>query len=202
MWVIGYVMAISGMAVYMEFASLFPNRSGAQVVYLEQAYPRPMYLFPAAFAFQTVIFSFSSSNAIVLSQYIFKMAGTDPTAWQMKGVAVAGYSIAALCLVFSTKYSLWMANAISAIKVVVLLFIILTGFVVLGGHTRVEDPTLNFRNGFEGTSNAPYGITNALMKVAFAYSGYENAFNVVNEIKVCLSAHILFGQGSQILRIH
>lgn len=177
-------MAISGMSVYMEFAAIFPNRSGAQTAYLEQAYPRPRYVFPAVFAFQTVVFSFSSSNAIVLSQYVYRMAGVDPTAWQMKSVAVAGYTIAALCLVFSTKYSLWLSNAISFVKVLVLLFIIITGFVVLGGNTRVEDPTLNFRNSFEGTSNAPYGITNALMKVVFAYSGYENAFNVVNEIKV------------------
>lgn len=168
----------------MEFAAYFPNRSGAQTAYLEQAYPRPRYFFPATFAFQTVIFSFSSTNAIVLSQYVFKMAGHDPTAWEMKGVAVAGYTLAALCLVFSTKYSMWLSNAISFVKVLVLLFIVVTGFVVLGGHTAVEDPKVNFRNAFDGTSNAPYGITNALMKVVFAYSGYENAFNVVNEIKV------------------
>lgn len=29
-----------------------------------------------------------------------------------------------------------------------------------------------------------YGATNALVKVAFSYAGFENAFNVVNEVKV------------------
>lgn len=60
----------------------------------------------------------------------------------------------------------------------------ITGLVVLGGHTSVEDPTANFRDAFEGTSSAGYGITNALYKIIFAYSGYTNAFNVVNEVKV------------------
>lgn len=63
-WVIGSLIAASSLSVYLEYASYFPNRSGSEVVYLEQAYPRPKYLFPTAFAFQTVILSFSSSNAI------------------------------------------------------------------------------------------------------------------------------------------
>ena len=59
--------------------------------------------------------------------------------------------------------------------------------VVLGGHTRVANPTANFTNAFEGTNDASgYGIANALVKVNFAYAGYTNAFNVVNEVKVYL----------------
>jgi amino acid transporter len=61
----------------------------------------------------------------------------------------------------------------------------ITGLVVLGGHTSVKDPKANFRNAFEGTGAATvYGTTNALTKVWFSYAGYENAFNVVNEVRV------------------
>jgi len=63
-WVIGFVVSFAGLAVYLELASYFPSRSGAEVVYLEQAYPRPKYFFPVAFAVQSVILSFSSSNAV------------------------------------------------------------------------------------------------------------------------------------------
>lgn len=63
-WVIGYLVAYSMLAVYLEFASYFPSRSGSEVVYLEQSYPRPKYFFPTVFAMQTVLFSFSSSNAV------------------------------------------------------------------------------------------------------------------------------------------
>ena len=56
---------------------------------------------------------------------------------------------------------------------------------VLGGGTSVKDPKANFRNAFEGTSETTaYGTTNAIVKVIFAYRGYENAFNMVNEVKV------------------
>lgn len=57
-------MAASGFSVYLELASYFPNRSGSEVVYLEQAYPRPKHFFPVTFAVQSVILSFSSSNAV------------------------------------------------------------------------------------------------------------------------------------------
>lgn len=63
-WVIGIFLAIAGFAVYLELASYFPSRSGSEVVYLEQAYPRPRHFFPIAFAFYSVVLSFSSSNAI------------------------------------------------------------------------------------------------------------------------------------------
>ena len=66
-WVIGLIVAGSGFAVYLELASYFPNRSGAEVVYLEQAFPRPKYFFPTTFAVLNVLLAFSSSNAIGMS---------------------------------------------------------------------------------------------------------------------------------------
>ncbi|EXJ92072.1 hypothetical protein A1O3_00622 [Capronia epimyces CBS 606.96] len=182
-WFIGFLMAASGLAVYLEYAAYFPNRSGSEVVYLEQAYPRPRYLFPITFAIQTVILSFSSSNAIVLAQYLYRINGHSPTAWELKGVAVAGYTVAYLMVAFNTRISFHISNGIGIVKLLTLIFVAITGLVVLGGHTRVEHPTANFHNAFESTTTTPYGITNALVKIVFSYAGYENAFNVVNEVK-------------------
>lgn len=64
-------MAAAGLAVYLELAAYFPNRSGSETVYLEQAYPRPKHFFPIAFAVQSVILSFSASNAIGTSTLVF-----------------------------------------------------------------------------------------------------------------------------------
>jgi amino acid transporter len=69
------------------------------------------------------------------------------------------------------------------IKISTLLFISITGFVVLGGHTRVQNPTANFHNSFSGKATA-YGATNGLYKIIFSYAGFENSFNVANEVKV------------------
>ena len=183
-WTLGFFISLAGLVIYLEFAAYFPNRSGSEVVYLEQAYPRPRYFFPLTFAVQTVALSFSASNAIVLSEYLWKVNGHSPSAWEEKGVAVAGYSVAYLLVVFHTRGSLWLSNLIGSVKLVTLIFISITGLVVLGGHTRVKDPKANFRDAFAGSgSGGGYGATNALYDIIFSYQGYSNAFNVVNEVK-------------------
>ena len=85
-------------------------------------------------------------------------------------------------LAFHTRFSYMLSNGIGIVKVLTLIFIAVTGFVVLGGNTKVEDPQINFRDSFAGAATA-YGATNALYKITFSYAGYENAFNVVNEVK-------------------
>ncbi|TDZ18190.1 High-affinity methionine permease [Colletotrichum orbiculare MAFF 240422] len=181
-WALGFLTSIASFSVYLEFASYFPNRSGSEVVYLEQAYPRPKWLFPAAFAFQSVALSFSSGNAIVLAEYLFRAAGSTPGPWQLKGVAVAGFTVATLVVALNTTFAYRFSNGVGVVKLTTLLFIAVTGLVVLGGHTRVPQPHANFENSFEGTATA-YGLTNALYRIIFSYAGYENAFNVVNEVK-------------------
>lgn len=49
--------------------------------------------------------------------------------------------------------------------------------------SRIPDPHANFRNSFEGTTQNGNDLSVALVNVIFAYSGYANAFSVVNEIK-------------------
>ncbi|KAL7941871.1 amino acid transporter [Trichoderma barbatum] len=181
-WALGFLTSITAFAVYLEFTAYFPSRSGAEVVYLEQAFPRPRWLFSTAFAFQSVILSFSSANSYVLAQYLFKMTDHTPTDWQLKGVAIAGYTVALLVVVLHNRFAYHLANGIAFVKIATLIFISITGFVVLGGHTRVQNPTANFHNSFEGKATA-YGITNGLYKIIFSYAGFENAFNVVNEVK-------------------
>jgi hypothetical protein len=63
-WFLGFLISLASLCVYLEYAAYFPNRSGSEVVYLEQAYPRPKWLIPTAFAFQSVALSFSSANTI------------------------------------------------------------------------------------------------------------------------------------------
>ncbi|KAG8165747.1 hypothetical protein KVR01_004299 [Diaporthe batatas] len=171
-WVIGFLMAAAGLAVYLELAAYFPNRSGSETVYLEQAYPRPKHFFPIAFAVQSVILSFSASNAIVLSRYIWRIAEKTPTDWESKGVAVAAYTLAVICVIANNRFSLWATNVLGVFKIALLIVISITGFVVLGGHTSVANPGANFKNPFDGTTDNGNDL-----------SGAMNAFNVVAEIK-------------------
>ncbi|KAF7189196.1 High-affinity methionine permease [Pseudocercospora fuligena] len=181
-WFIGLLTSMSSLSVYLEYAAYFPSRSGSEVAYLEQSYPRPKWFFPTTFAIQSVILSFSSGNAVVMAQYLFAIGDHTPSNWEIKGLAIACYTIAVLFVIFHTRFSYMASNVIGAIKLVTLIFVAITGLVVLGGHTSIENPKLNFQNAFDGEAS-PYGVTNAMYKIIFAYAGYENAFNVVNEVK-------------------
>lgn len=86
-------------------------------------------------------------------------------------------------MVLHNKHAYHFANVVGFIKISTLLFISITGFVVLGGHTRIKNPTANFQNSFQGKATA-YGTTNSLYKIIFSYAGFENSFNVANEVKV------------------
>ncbi|KZL85731.1 high-affinity methionine permease [Colletotrichum incanum] len=183
-WTLGYLLCLASGAVYLEFTAYFPSRSGSEVVFLEQAYPRPMWLFPTTFAVQSVILSFGSANATVMANYLIAISGHEGTDWQIKGTALACYSLATLTLVFNTKYAYWFSNGVGIVKICTLLFVIITGFVVLGGGTNVENPKANFQDAWSGSSTASaYGMTTALYRIIFSYGGYNNAFNVANEVK-------------------
>ncbi|KAK3316876.1 amino acid permease-domain-containing protein [Apodospora peruviana] len=182
-WALGFLTSVSSLSVYLEYAAYFPNRSGSEVVYLEQAFPRPKWLFPTMFAFESVALSFTSGNAIVIAHYLFQINGHSPTDWEVKGVAVASATVVLLVVAFHTRYSYLLSNGIGVVKVVTLIFVSITGLVVLGGRvSSIPDPHANFVNSFEGTATA-YGVTNALYRIIFSYAGFENAFNVVAEVK-------------------
>lgn len=152
--------------------------------YLEQAHPRPKWFFPTTFAVQSVLLSFSSSNAIVMAKYLFATGNyTDYSDWEQKGLAVACYTLAVLFVLFNTRLSIIASNTIDVVKFLTLVFISILGLVVLGGHTRVDKPDTNFQNLFEGQIS-PWGVTNALYRIIFSYADFENAFNMVNEVKV------------------
>ena len=134
-------------------------------------------------------FETTADGDLVLAQYVYRMAGTTATAWELKGVAVAGYTLAVLLGIFSNRLSLLASDIIGGIKVLTLLFISITGLVVLGGHTSIAKPRANFQDPFEGTTGDGNGLANALVKITFAYAGFQNCFNVMAEVKVCCRPH-------------
>ncbi|KAG5984949.1 hypothetical protein E4U54_006082 [Claviceps lovelessii] len=79
---------------------------------------------------------------------------------------------------------MWASNILGLLKIITLVFISITGLVVLGGNvSRVPDPGANFRNAFQGTTTNGNDLSSALVSIVFTYTGFSNAFNMVNEIK-------------------
>lgn len=57
------------------------------------------------------------------------------------------------------------------------------GLAVLAGLTRIEDPYANFHNIFEGSSSSLNSLAMGLVKTNYAYIGWQNAFNVLGEVR-------------------
>ncbi|RDB26314.1 High-affinity methionine permease [Hypsizygus marmoreus] len=182
-WILGPIFAFAGLALYSELAAMFPHRSGAEVVYLEQAYPRPKFLVSSSFAVTTVLMSFSASNAIVFAQYTLTAFGLPVTGHNQTCVALAVVAITIGGVGLSTKWSLRAVNVFSVVKIISVAFMVVTGVAVLSGLTHIKDPYANFHDLFEGSTSNPNALATALVKVNHAFIGYHNAFNVLGEIK-------------------
>jgi amino acid transporter len=58
-----------------------------------------------------------------------------------------------------------------------------TGIAVLAGLTRIEHPFANFKHPFAGSTAHPNALATALIKVNWAYYGWQNGYNVLSEIR-------------------
>ncbi|KAF8349130.1 amino acid transporter [Amanita rubescens] len=182
-WIIAPLCACAGLTLYCELASLFPKRSGGEVVFLEQLYPKPKFLVPTTFAICAVLMSFTASNAIVFAQYFLTAFEVPITPERQTTTALICLFITISLVALSTKWSLRAINFFTILKTVSLAFVVLTGAAVLLGLTKVQDPFANFKHPFANTSSSFNGLATALVKANHSFVGWHNAFYVLAEVK-------------------
>lgn len=181
LWITCFAFPIINTYVYIEFAGYYPKRNGGDVAYLEQAYKEPKYLIPTMYAAVSVILSFTTSSALAFGQYVLNAAGVEVTTWNFKGVAIGAMTFSCLCVALSTRWSLRLQNLLGFVKVLFMFFMIILGFVILGGKTKVQNPLQHFHNSWEGTTTSANNISNSIIKASFSYGGFQYAFGVVAE---------------------
>lgn len=181
LWVVGFLIALFEIFVYIEFVTYFQRRSGGDVAYLEQAYPKPDFLVPTTYAAVSVLLSFLNSSAIAFGTYILSAADVEATTWNLRGIGVAILTFSCLISALSTKATLKLSNILGMVKLIFIFFVIITGFIVLGGGTRVKDPHTIFKDAWNGTTTDGNAISNAIIKVSFSYGGTQYVFGVVGE---------------------
>lgn len=151
-WVAGMLIAAAGLATYMEFGTGLP-RNGGEKNYLEYVFRKPKFLVTSMYAMYVVLLGWAGSNSVVFGEYILSAAEVEVTRWNQRGVGLACITAAFLIHGFSVKWGLRLQNLLGVIKLLILLLIIISGFVALGGHLRIEKPN-NFTNAFEGTTGS------------------------------------------------
>ncbi|KAI0322592.1 amino acid transporter [Amylostereum chailletii] len=187
-WLITPIFAFAAVLAFGELASMFPDRSGATVVYLEQAYPRPKFFVPIAFAVTSVLTSFSGTSSVVFAQYVLSIFDLEVTPYRQTVLALAVAAFGIGVVGTSTKWSLRAVNILTIAKVLSLIFVALTGIAVLAGFTRIEDPFANFQHLFRGSSTNLNALATALVKTHWAFYGWVNSFSVLSEIKTAQPA--------------
>ena len=63
------------------------------------------------------------------------LIGIVPRAWELKGMAIACYTIAVLSLAFNTRFDYHYYSAVGIVKLITLTLVAITGLVVLGADT-------------------------------------------------------------------
>ncbi|MCJ1370174.1 hypothetical protein MMC20_001386 [Loxospora ochrophaea] len=185
LWVLGFALSICGLCVWLEFGCMLP-RSGGEKVYLEAVYKRPRYLATIVFSTQAIVLGFTASGCTVFASNVLVAANHEVTEWAEKGIAIAVIFFVTLVHIFIPHWGVRLMNVLGTLKIVILLFIVVTGWVVLSGRvSRIPDPHANFRasSSFAGSSHSGYEYATALFKVLNTYTGWTNASYVLNEVK-------------------
>ncbi|KAE8215132.1 hypothetical protein CF327_g1552 [Tilletia walkeri] len=182
LWALGALLAFAGLGVYLEFATMFP-RSGGEKVYLEAVYRRPKMLATIFYSTNAVLLGFTSQGCIIFATNIVAAADRKASEWEQRGIAIAVITFVTLVHGLLPNTGVRMMNVLSVIKIILLIVVCVTGWVVLGGGTRVQDPKAAFRDAFAGSSNAPYNYATALFKIINSYAGWSNAAFVLGEVK-------------------
>ncbi|KAK4465399.1 high-affinity methionine permease [Cladorrhinum samala] len=188
LWVIGGFLTFCGLSVWLEFGLAIP-RSGGEKNYLERIYRHPKYLATCVLASQMILLGFSSGNSLAFGRYILYAAGNElKDSYRARAIGVACVTFAVTLHATFPKWGIRLFNVLGVFKVVILLFIVFSGFAALAGRRLVPDPK-NFDNAFriesgEGYSGGgAYAYSNALLNIIYSYKGWENANYVLGEIK-------------------
>lgn len=136
-----------------------------------------------------ILLGFSSGNSLAFGRYVLYASGSEePDGWAARGLGIACATFSVVLHSVLPKWGLRLVNVLGVFKVVILIFIVFSGFAALAGRRLVPNPH-NFDNSFaieegDGYGNGgAYGYATALLRIVYSYKGWENANYVVGELK-------------------
>ncbi|KAG5458779.1 MAG: high-affinity methionine permease [Olpidium bornovanus] len=126
----------------------------------------------------------------VFGEYVLFAAGLsrrpddpqDPFIWKSRTTALACVTFAFLIHSLFPKSGMRLQNLLGGLKILILVFVVASGFAAMGGMLQVEPPN-NYVGVFEGTSTSAYSYASALFMVIWSFIGYSNANYVLGEVK-------------------
>ena len=182
LWLLGFLLAFCGLFIWLEFGTMFP-RSGGEKVYLEVVYPRPKMLATVLYASYVIVLGFSTGGCIVFASNVLVAAEATVNEWAERGIALGAIFLVFFLHGFTPRLGVWVMNALTVFKIVILVFVVITGWVVLSGDTRLGNTRSNFSNSFAGSSRSSNDYATAMLKILNSYTGWSNVNYVMNNVK-------------------
>ncbi|CZT50434.1 probable low-affinity methionine permease [Rhynchosporium secalis] len=182
MWVVGVGIACAGAAVYLEFGTGLP-RNGGEKNYLEYVFRRPKFLATAMYASWVMLLGWAGANSVMFGEYILHAADVEVNRWNQRAIGMGCITTAFLIHGLALNWGVRLQNALGIIKLAILVLIVISGFVALGGHVKLDQKPDNFTYAFQGTTASAYGIVTALYNVIWSLMGYNNANYALAETK-------------------
>jgi amino acid transporter len=189
LWLLGAVISACGLAVSLELGCMLP-RSGGEKVYLEFIYDNPRFLASTVVAVQAMLLGFTASNCIVFGKYMLFALNIEPTDLAQR-LTAAGLIIAVTIIHGRfLKGGIAIQNALGWIKILVIAFMALAGISVLIfkpsrvlAHMHHRQHPFSWENLWKGSEWNFGTLATSFFKVSYAYSGFDNVNNVMDEVK-------------------
>lgn len=205
MWFLGCIYGLAGAHVFVEYGLNVPRyvingveqavpRSGGELHYLQYVFSWPRYK-KGIVLFSGVVFGISficvgnmASNCIYCALSLMQAVRPETPKEEFNqgliyGLAIVMATVTCFIHAFSRRGGILLNNGFAVIKIGILLFIIVSTWVVAGGWSGIRD--LN-----QGTSAPPErapdsysGYSQAFLSVVFAYFGIDQPSYVLGEIK-------------------
>ena len=171
LWVIGGLLALFGAFAYAELGTHF-KESGGDYIYLSRVF-HPVLGYLSAWAGLTVGFSAPVALAAMAFTKYLAPFGLQNNLWLAIGIIV----LIGLMHSFTIRHSSRFQNITTVVKVVFILLLIALGFFV----TNNQPNAIVLDNSWQNELIKP-GFAVSMVYVAFAYTGWNAAAYVVDEI--------------------
>ena len=171
LWLAGGLLALFGAFAYAELGTHF-KESGGDYIYLSRVF-HPLMGYLSAWAGLTVGFSAPVALAAMAFTKYLSPFGLQNNVW----LAIAVILLIGLMHSFTIRHSSRFQNGSTIIKIVFIVVLIILGFFIQGDGINA----LNFNNSWKSEILKP-GFAVSMVYVAFAYTGWNAAAYVVDEI--------------------
>lgn len=184
-WLVAFLVAYSGLYVYLELGSLIP-RSGGTKVFLEIIYDKPFMFTTVVFLMYSIFFGFAILSPLVFGEYFLRTFDIEATELKSRLTGLSFVMLAATFHAVSVKHGVIVQNVMGFLKIMLLILLLFTGIWVICFPTEVTgiENQLSWERFFQTKGEVSISsFSNAIIMANFTLAGWNMGHTSSNEVK-------------------